>query len=259
MSDPGFVVGGRYANTAGEYEVVELADGYVVIRYANGFQMRLPAHGLWAQWEALVAERTGRPIATEPPPRTGSSARAAASPRGGATRAETAPRSRASGASAPAIPKAKKAASGDAGFYAGVGFLAMGCEITAAVAGRDYPAFAQRYKIHTGRNLVTPHVGLEIHERPTQKMGAELTLTFPASPNALSHFDLGAKAESAGEAGMYVIGGTSGVVRELVERLLKLGFDLGPNTDPWPVRERVPEAHRADFDRGLALRRALHR
>src|SRR6266487_2915492 len=63
VSDPGFVVGGRYENTAGVYDVIAIDASSVRIRYANGFEMSLPAQGLWFQYEALVAERTGRPIA----------------------------------------------------------------------------------------------------------------------------------------------------------------------------------------------------
>jgi hypothetical protein len=250
VSEPGFVVGGRYANTAGEYEVLALDGGAVRIRYANGFEMSLPAQGLWAAWETVVEQRTGRPAA--PAAKKEAVPRASATPRATAARAEAAPRR----AAADRITKAKKAATGDAGFHTAAGYLALGCEITASVAGRDYPAFAQRYKIHTGRTLVTPHDGLEIHERPTHKIGAELTVRFPASADALSHFNLGtgAKPVPEGESGEYIV-----TRAELVERLFKLGFDLGKNIDPAPIRERVPEAQIGNFDRGVGLRRALRR
>lgn len=250
MSDPGFVVGARYATAAGEYTVLALSGSTVHIRYDNGFEMSLPAQGLWAQWEAIVRERTSRPNAAPRPPagQGKAAARTATAP----SRSEPAPSRAAAG---PRMARAKRAATGDAGFFTTAGYLAAGCEITASVAGRDYPAFAQRYRILTARNLITPHAGLEIHERPTHKIGAELAVRFPATPEALSYFDLGPAAtpEPAPEPGQYLV-----VRADLVERLLKLGFDLGSNTDPRPIREQVPEAQRGAFDRGLSLRRSLH-
>ncbi|MFN8556629.1 MAG: hypothetical protein U0531_04520 [Dehalococcoidia bacterium] len=139
------------------------------------------------------------------------------------------------------------------GFYTAAGYLAAGCTITASVAGRDYAAFAQRYQIHTGHSLITPHDGLDVHERPTHKMGADLSVRFPATADVLSHFDLGVKPERDVD-GTYVVRKA-----ETVERLLKLGFDLGSNVDPWPVRDRVPEAQRPHFDRGITLRRTARR
>ena len=73
-SDPSFVVGGRYANSAGEYDVLAIENGSVRIRYGNGFEMRLPARGLWAQWQEVLRQRSGEtagsPIAVTPPTRT---------------------------------------------------------------------------------------------------------------------------------------------------------------------------------------------
>lgn len=244
MSEPGFVVGGRYANTAGEYEVQAIEESAVRIRYATGFEMKLPEQGLWAQWEAVVTERTGRPAPAERAAATPRSATArAASGRATATKAEPAPR----------IPKPKKGATGDAGFYAAAGYLAMGCEITASVPGRDYAGFAQRYKILTGRGLITPHAGLDVHERPTHRMGAEMAVRFPAGPGLLPYLDFGAglKPEPDAEPGQVTVGKV-----EIVERLLRLGFDLGPNTDPLPIREKVPADQQLNFDRGIGLRRA---
>jgi hypothetical protein len=242
VSEPGFVVGGQYENAAGPYTVVALENGSVRLRYASGFEMTLPSQGLWAQWEAIVSERTGR-----------TAQRVQAGQKAGATAGTAAPRDGAR----PSRPRTDRAAkpkkaTGETGFYTGVGYLATGCEITASVAGRDYPAFAQRYKILTGRTLIAPHAGLEIHERPTHRIGADLSVRFPATAAVLSAFDLGAGAapEPADEPGWYVVSRT-----ELVERLLKLGFDLGPNNDPRPVREHIPDTHRASFDRGIALRR----
>ena len=250
MSEPGFVVGGRYANTAGEYDVLALEGGSVRIRYTNGFEMNLPAQGLWAAWETVVEQRSGRP-ATPPAARKDAVRREPAALRSAAARGEAAPRR----AAAERMPKVKKV-TGDAAFYTAAGYLALGCEITASVAGRDYPAFAQRYKIHTGRTLVTPHEGLDIHERPTHKIGAELSVRFPASADTLRSFDLGAGAKPTADAesGEYTV-----TRAELVERLFKLGFDLGKNSDPAPVRGRVPEAQISNFDHGVILRRSLRR
>ncbi|MBI2761757.1 MAG: hypothetical protein HYX51_10075 [Chloroflexi bacterium] len=82
MSEMGFVVGGQYANAAGDYGVLAIDGNLVRIRYANGFEMTLPGQGLWAQWEALVAQRTGRPVA-EP--------RSAATPRSPSTSTAASP------------------------------------------------------------------------------------------------------------------------------------------------------------------------
>lgn len=244
MAEPGFVVGGRYQSAAGEYEVVAVDGSTVRIRYVNGFEMSLPGQGLWAQWEALVQERSGRPAAPAREPAARAAPRPSSASRSGGARTATASR-------AASTAKAKKA-TGEAGFYTAAGYLALGCDIAVSVSGRDYGAFAQRYKIHTGRSLITPHDGLEIHERPSHKMGAELSLRFPAGVDTLSYFDLGpgAKPERGPKPGQYTVNRN-----ELVERLFKLGFDLGHNSDPGPVRKRVPEAHRIDFDRGVALRR----
>ena len=265
MSEPGFVVGGRYASTAGDYVVVAIDDGSVRIRYDNGFEMSLPAQGLWAQYEALIQERMGRtgpPAPSKPAPGAADSAPRVASPsRSAAASREPAARksgtASGAGAAATGIPKPKKGAGGgDAGFYTAVGYLALGCELTSSVAGRDYPAFAQRYTILTGRSLITPHAGLDIHERPTHKMGAELSVRFPASPHELSYFDFGpgVKPERVPDTAEYSV-----TNKDVVERLLKLGFDLGPNTDPAPIREKVPEAQRINFDNGVRLRRVSRR
>ncbi len=251
VSDPGFVVGGRYANTAGEYTVMDIADGAVRIRYASGFEMSLPTQGLWAQWEAILDQRLGRTAAPAKEPAARATRAATATRSTTATR--TAP-ARATATREPAAPKPKKGASGEAAFFTTVGYLAMGCDLICAVAGRDYPAMAQRYKIHTGRNLSTPHAGLDIHERPTHRMGAELSVRFPASAETLGFLDFGAGAtvEPTDEPHQYTVNRN-----EFVERLLKLGLDLGPNTDPWPVREHVPDTHKVNFDRGITLRRGL--
>lgn len=232
-TEPGFVVGERYASRAGVYEVLAIAGGMVRIRYEQGLEMTLPAQGLWAQWQALQAARdvktpTSRPGAA---PRTAPSA---------------APRS------AGAKGKAKRG--GEASFYFTVGYLAVGCEIAAVVAGRDYAAFAQRYRILTGRSLVTPHPGLTVHERPTHRMGAELTVRFPADPAVLAELDFGegVRIEPMEPGGWYGVRQT-----EAVERLLRLGFDLGSTAGPAPIRERIPAEHRPAFDRGVALRRRL--
>lgn len=233
-TEPGFVVGGRYASRAGVYEVLAISGGMVRIRYEQGLEMTLPAQGLWAQWQALQAARDAATSASRPvtPPR-------AATPHE-------------KGTSRPAKGKARRG--GETSFYLTVGYLAAGCEIAAVVAGRDYAAFAQRYKILTGRNLITPHRGLTVHERPTHRMGAELTVRFPADDAALAELDLGegVRIESAEPTGWYCVRQA-----EAVERLLRLGFDLGHITDPAPIRERIPAAHRAAFDRGVALRRRL--
>jgi hypothetical protein len=248
VSEMGFVVGGQYANAAGDFGVLAIDGNMVRIRYANGFEMTLPGQGLWAQWEALVAQRTGRPVA-EP--------RAPAAPRSTATRA-TAPRREASSRAAgePSLPRPKKGAGGEAAYYTSIGYIAAGCEITASVAGRDYPAFAQRYRIHTGRSLVTPHTGLDVHERPTHRIGADLSVTFPADVNILSYLDFGkeAKIQPSSTPGQYVV-----TRADLIERLFRLGFDLGLNNTPAVVREKVPQAHQINFDRGISLRRVLRR
>ena len=252
MAEPGFVVGGTYANAAGEYEVKAIDGGMVRIRYANGFQMTLPAQGLWAQWEALVQQRMATTAAPARPAtaRSVAAPRAPAAPRTATTRSTTTTRTSEAAARTPR----QKRLTGDAGFYMGAGYLAAGCEIIASVAGRDYIAFAQRYKILTGRSLGATHVGLDLHERPTHKMGAELSVQFPATDSVLSSFELGpgAQPQPTADPGRYTVTGT-----ELVERLLRLGFDLGPNTDPAPIRGRVPEAHRPTFDRGISLRRSV--
>lgn len=247
MAETGFVVGGRYANAAGEYEIVTLDGPSARIRYANGFEMSLPAQGLWAQWEALVAERTGRPAA---PPRP-ATPRSPAVPRTAGATSSRPPATRSP--REPAVPKGKKPRGEDA-FFLGAGYLSTGCEIRASVAGRDYPAFAQRYKIHTGRSLVTPHEGLEVHERPTHRMGADLVVIFPADSNIVSYLDFGpqAKVELADETGMYRVGRP-----DVIERLFKLGFDLGQNKEPSLIRERVPQDQQINFDRGVSLRRTL--
>lgn len=243
MTEPGFVVGGQYANAAGEYTVVALEDGSARVRYGSGIELTLPAGGLWAQWEKIIEERTGRPAA---PPAAARKTASHRPPREPAARASSSKR-------APSASKPRKA-TGEAGFYTAAGYLATGCDITASVAGRDYPAFAQRYKILTGRTLIAPHDGLDIHERPTHRIGAELSVRFPASATLLSRFELpdGATAEATDQPGTYAIHRT-----EFVERLLKLGFDLGRHTDPLTIRERVPEAQQGAFDHGLSLRRGL--
>jgi hypothetical protein len=252
VTEPGFVVGGSYANAAGEYTVLALEGGMVRIRYAGGVEMSLPAQGLWAQWEALVRERAAR---AAPPSRAGPVAAVVGPPHtghGGAG-ARTAARHRSAGA---AVPTRGRKATGEAGFHIAAGMLATGCEVLASVAGRDYPAFAQRYRILTGRTLITPHAGLEIHERPTRRLGAELSVRFSARTDPGALFDLGAECAPTltDQPHGYVIRCPA-----LVERLLKLGFDLGPNSDPAPIRANVPPAHVVDFDRGVALGRALRR
>ena len=253
MAEPGFVVGGRYANAAGEYEVESIDGSMVRIRYANGFHMTLPAQGLWAQWETLVQQRMA-PAAAPPRPATAdrpeAASRAPATPRPTTTRSTTTTRT---SETTTRTPKQKRL-TGDAGFYMGAGYLALGCELTASVAGRDYIAFAQRYKILTGRSLGATHAGLDLHERPTHKMGAELSVQFPANADVFTAFEFGpgVQPQPAADPGRYTVAGT-----ELVERLLRLGFDLGPNTDPAPIRGRVPEAHRPTFDRGISLRRSV--
>lgn len=243
MSEPGFVVGGRYRNAAGEYELLTLEDGKARIRYASGLEMTLPAGGLWVQWEAMVAEAMPRPAA---PPRQ-STPRTAAAPRSGSSSARTR-------AAEPKTAKGKKA-TGDTAFFIAAGYFAAGCEIHASVAGRDFPSFAQRYQIHTGRSLVAPHAGLEVHERPGYNMRADLTVRFPADASILGHFDLGQKVKvQAEEGGWYKATGT-----ELVERLFRLGFDLGPNTDPLSVRQKVDQDQLGNFDRGMSLRRGVGR
>lgn len=227
-TEPGFVVGERYASRAGVYEVLAITGRMVRIRYEQGLEMTLPAQGLWAQWRALQSART---VSAAPRPTTAPSGR-----RGAARSVKD------------------RARRGEASFYLTAGYLAAGCEITAVVAGRDYAAFAQRYKILTGRNLVSPHPGLTVHERPTHRMGAELTVRFPADAAALAELDLGEGVVIApiGPPGWYGVKQT-----EIVERLLRLGFDLGQVADPAPIRERVPTEHRPAFDRGVALRRRL--
>jgi hypothetical protein len=56
------------------------------------------------------------------------------------------------------------------------------------------------------------------------------------------------------EGGWYKAAGA-----ELVERLFRLGFDLGPNTDPLSVRQKVEQDQIGNFDRGMSLRRAVGR
>jgi hypothetical protein len=251
VSEPGFVVGGRYRNAAGEYEVLALEGATTRIRYANGFEMNLPAQGLWAQWEALVAQANPRP----PPSRASSAPRPSAAAARTASSATPSRSSTAKVEASPRAPRPKKGATGDVGFFTAVGYLAAGCELTASVPGRDFPGFAQRYKIQTGRNLVMPHPGLDVHERPTHRMGAELTVRFPADSNIVSYFDLGSGARiEPADAGHYSVTRT-----DLVERLFRLGFSLGPNTDPWPIREKLEPAQQLNFDRGLTLRRSLRR
>ncbi len=245
MSEPGFVVGGRYANAAGDYDVLAIEDGKVRIRYARGLELTLPAGGLWSQWEQLVAERTGRPLTP---------AKAATAPRP-ATSRPSAPRSTGTArTAAPRLPK--KAPSGEAGFFFAAGYLAAGCDLTASVAGRDYLAFAQRYQILTGRGLSTPHAGLDVHERPTHKSGADLAVTFPATEGIRPLLILGKDTplQPAPQPGFYAVNKT-----EAVERLLKLGFDLGRNDNPATVRSHIPAGHHDDFDRGVALRNQLRR
>jgi len=65
-TEPGFVVGGRYASRAGVYEVLAIAGGMVRIRYEQGLEMTLPAQGLWAQWQALQAARDVKPPTSRP-------------------------------------------------------------------------------------------------------------------------------------------------------------------------------------------------
>jgi hypothetical protein len=242
-TEPGFVVGERYASRAGVYEVLAIAGGMVRIRYEQGLEMTLPAQGLWAQWQALQAARDVKP----PTSRPGAAPRTPAMPPPGIP-------GRAPGFSRGAGGKAKRG--GEASFSFTVGYLAAGCEIAAVVAGRDYAAFAQRYRILTGRSLITPHPGLTVHERPTHRMGAELTVRFPADPAVLAELDFGegVRIEPMGPPGWCGVKQT-----EAVERLLRLGFDLGQVADPAPIRERVPAAYRPAFDRGVALRRRLAR
>lgn len=231
MSEPGFVVGGHYRNSAGEYEVLALEGASVRIRYANGFEMTLPAQGLWAQWQAQLAQEAPRPSAP--------------------TRAATRPATAATTRPAEIRPAKAKKSTGEAGFFTVAGYLAAGCEILASVPGRDYPAFAQRYQILTGRSLVAPHDGLDVHERPTHKLGAELAVRFPANAGVINQFDLGQKVQvEQTEPGWYRATGT-----ELVERLLRLGFDLGSNAAPQAIRSKVDREHLNDFDRGLSLRK----
>ncbi|MER3420325.1 MAG: hypothetical protein C4290_07300 [Chloroflexota bacterium] len=234
-TEPGFVVGERYASRAGVYEVLAVIGGKVHIRYEQGLEMTLPAQGLWAQWQALRAARDTAPS----PPRPTAPSHAVSSGQKGSVHA--------------AKGKVRRS---EASFYLSVGYLAAGCEITAVVAGRDYAAFAQRYNILTGRNLVTPRPGLTVHERPTYRMGAELTVRFPADAATLAELDLGegVTIEPMGPAGWYGAKQT-----ELVERLLRLGFDLGRVVDPAPIRGRVPAEHRPAFDRGVSLRRHMAR
>jgi hypothetical protein len=243
-------VGGQYENAAGRYDVLGIDGGTVRIRYANGFEMNLPERGLWAQWEQLIAERTGRPLVAPKPATVAKAPTARPAP---GTRSST---SRASTPREPALPKPKKGASGEAAFYTSVGYVAAGCEIVVSVAGRDYPAFAQRYKILTGRNLVTPHEGLDVHERPTHRMGADLSLLFPADANTRSYLDFGKDApiEPADEPGQYRVTRT-----DTIERLLRLGFDLGTNNTPAAIRANLPEVQQINFDRGISLRRMLRR
>jgi hypothetical protein len=53
------------------------------------------------------------------------------------------------------------------------------------------------------------------------------------------------------EDGWYKATGT-----ELVERLFRLGFDLGPNTDALAIRQKVEQDQIGNFDRGMSLRRS---
>lgn len=230
-TEPGFVVGERYASRAGVYEVLAIAGGMVRIRYEQGLEMTLPAQGLWAQWQALQTARDVKAPASRP---------------------GAAPRLAPSAAPRPAEARGKAKRGGEASFYFTVGYLAAGCEIAAVVAGRDFAAFAQRYRILTGRSLITPHPGLTVHERPTHRMGATLMVRFPVEPTVLADLDFGegVTIEPMEAAGWFCVRQT-----EAVERLLRLGFDLGSTADPGPIRERVPVEHRGAFDRGVARRR----
>lgn len=249
MSEPGFVVGGTYGNAAGDYVVLAIEGGMVRVRYTRGFEMSLPANGLWEQWEQLVAERTGRPLNPRST-RVATAGDGAAPKRAPAERKESSStRSRSSAA------KATLKLSGDAAFYACAGYLSAGCELEASVAGRDYIQFAQKYKTWTGRNLITPHDGLEVHERPTHRMGAELSVRFPADSYTLRNLDFGkgVSAAAADDApGYYRVQSN-----DLVERLLRSGFDLGPNNASLEVREKTPPEHHGNFDSGISVRRAL--
>jgi hypothetical protein len=42
-----------------------------------------------------------------------------------------------------------------------------------------------------------------------------------------------------------------------VERLFRLGFDLGPNTNPLVIRQKVEPDQLGHFDRGMSLRRTV--
>lgn len=248
MSEPGFVVGGTYENAAGAYGVLSIDGNMVRVRYGSGFEMTLPAQGLWAQWEAIVRERTGR---TEEP-RAATSTTTAARTR--TERAPAAPRTTsATTTKTPKAPKMKKASSPEAMWMFTAGYLAAGCDINASVAGRDYVSFAQRYQLWTGRSLVTPRPGLDVHERPGYSMSAELSVRFKADAHALSLLDFGKDVKpQRTESGRYEVRS-----RDVVERLLRFGFDLGPNNDPAPLREKTSGALRDEFDRGVTVRRMV--
>jgi hypothetical protein len=244
------VVGGRYRNAAGEYEVLALAEGKARIRYANGLEMTLPAGGLWAQWEALIAEAAPRPAPAARPAAT-RAAPSRATSTGTGTTTRTPAR-----AVEPKAARGKKA-TGEAGFYVAAGYLAGGCEIVASVPGRNYVSFAQRYQIATGRGLSTPHPGLDVHERPTHSSTWECSVRFPATPSVLAQFDFGAKVKvEATDGGWYRASGGR-EMNELVERLFRLGFDLGPNTNPLVIRQKVEPDQLGHFDRGMSLRRTV--
>lgn len=133
----------------------------------------------------------------------------------------------------------------DQQFYEAIGYLSgRNVLIEAEVAkGRPSTKFEREYLDITGELVAT----LDEYHRIDNKYGAELRLYLSDVTNAPSQLNVLLRSDN--------YRGYSARINnnELVMKMFRHGFRVGPNQDPILIRSTVPEFHISDFERGASL------
>lgn len=139
----------------------------------------------------------------------------------------------------------------DSAFFRTIGFLAQRARFEAMVPQHLRNQFEHEYREVTGIEPIPGHDGYYLHEKPVDKWGYELRLTFHAESSELEALDFGPhkvrirKGTAQNEHRI----NSNKLIRDLWAR----GFRNGHAQNPRTIMEKVPERHRLAFQQGLGV------